>query len=384
MLNLPPIYPITSASREDSLSAQVRAFGAAGFPLVQFRGKPLDAKAQWEELRAALGEAAEGGGWPQVVVNDRADLAVLAAAEGLAPWGLHLGQEDLPPQEALRLPGLEGLHFGASTHGEGEWSRLDPAFDHAGVGPLRATSTKADHAPPIGLKRLALGCHALRGRGVSPVAIGAVGLGDARACFEAGAESLAMVGALDPPADPAQVLWNAQLSRWRCRPPVLRGQGVLLAGSSGAGKSAFAEALAARAELPAIDLDLRIAEQTGQCIPEIFANLGESAFREMEASHLEACLRTPAVVALGGGAWETAGVRTLAEASGFAVLWLAERPELCWARAGGDPDRPLAASRTGFMARHRARIARWSTLPCVLPLGRSPEALAAALVDGLD
>ena len=100
MLRLPPLYPITDATRPESLSAQIRRLGEAGFPLVQFRGKPLDAPAQWEELRKALLEAAANGGWPMICVNDRADLVILAAREGLAPWGLHLGQEDLPAGEA--------------------------------------------------------------------------------------------------------------------------------------------------------------------------------------------------------------------------------------------------------------------------------------------
>ena len=52
MLNLPPLYPITDARLERSLSTQVRRFGEAGFPLVQFRGKPLEADAQMAELAA--------------------------------------------------------------------------------------------------------------------------------------------------------------------------------------------------------------------------------------------------------------------------------------------------------------------------------------------
>jgi len=154
MINLPPIYAITDARRDEPLAAQVERLGRAGFPLVQFRGKPLDAKRQWLELRSALVTAASQGGWPAICLNDRADLAVLAASEGLALWGLHLGQSDLPPGEALRLPGLERLHLGTSTRSPGEWGAPDPACDHAGVGPVRATGTKPDHAEPLGLEGL--------------------------------------------------------------------------------------------------------------------------------------------------------------------------------------------------------------------------------------
>lgn len=384
MLPLPPVYPITSASRSETLAAQVLRFGAEGFPLVQFRGKPLDPAVQWDELRACLRDAHDNGGWPLVVVNDRADLAVLAVCEGLSPWGLHLGQEDLPPAEAKRLPGLADLHIGTSTHSDGEWSILDPACDHAGAGPFRATASKPDHAPPIGEAGLERACAALRAQGVAPIAIGGLRFEDAPVCFRAGAECLAMTAALDGSEDLADALWNAQLERWRQRPPFARGQGVVLAGSSGAGKSTLAAALAERLDLPAMDLDARIARRTGKAIADIFAQEGEGAFREFEAQELEACLRFPAIVAVGGGAWETEAVRRMAESSGFAILWLAETPQKCWERAGGDPSRPLATTRSAFMARHRQRIRRWSGLPCVLPLGRSAAALAEALEPALD
>lgn len=384
MLPLPPLYPITSAHGPAPLAEQVARFGDAGFPLVQFRGKPLDAEAQWRELRTCLERARDNGGWPLVVVNDRADLAVLAAREGLAPWGLHLGQDDLPPAEALRLPGLAGLHVGTSTHADSEWSRPDPACDHAGAGPFRGTATKPDHAPPIGAEGLARACAALRAAGAAPVAIGGLRPEDARTCFQAGAESLAMSSALLGAADPAGLLWSAQAERWRVRPPFGRGQGILLAGGSGAGKSTLAVALAARLGLPGIDLDERIALCSGCSIPELFARGGEAEFRKRESGELAGCLGRPAVVALGGGAWETEAVRRLAAGSGFAVLWLAERPQRSWERAGGDPGRPLAVSRPEFMARHRRRIQRWSALPCVLPLGRTPLALAEALTAALD
>ena len=57
MLHLPPLYPVTDATRPEPLSVQIRRLGQAGFPLVQFRGKPLDHRTQWEELRKARRES---------------------------------------------------------------------------------------------------------------------------------------------------------------------------------------------------------------------------------------------------------------------------------------------------------------------------------------
>ena len=381
MLQLPPLYPITDATRPESLSAQVRRFGAAGFPLVQFRGKPLDAMAQWLELRAALAEAAANGGWPFICVNDRADLALLAAQEGLTPWGLHLGQDDLPAAEAAKLPGLGGCHLGASTHEPGEWDAVDPACDHAGLGPFRGTATKADHAAPIGLAGLQAGCTALRDQGLAPVAIGGLTLADAGACFEAGAEALAMVGEVHRAADPCTLGWEAQRQRWRIRPPFRRGQGIVLLGGSGSGKTTLGRELARRLALPFHDLDAVIETHDGRPVREIFAVDGEPAFRFLEAKLLPGLLQKPAVVALGGGAWEAPANRTAVATAGFAPLWLAEAPARAWERVGKDPRRPLAQDRAAFMARWAARLPVWSLAPMALPFGHSSRKLAAALLD---
>ncbi len=378
-LNLPPLYPITDATRPESLADQVRALGQAGFPLVQFRGKPLDPKAQWEQLRQALTEAAANGGWPQICVNDRADLALLAAQEGLPPWGLHLGQGDLPPAEALRLPGLSSLHVGASTHSLEEWASVDSNCDHAGVGPFRATTTKGDHAAPIGLQGLHTGCLMLRSQGLAPVAIGGLTEDDLHACYEAGAESLAMVGGIARSESPRELLWRAQVSRWVAQPLQFRGGGLMLVGGSGCGKSALGRALGQRTGLPVVDLDAAVESAAGKPIAQIFAEASEAVFRDMEVRALRGALASPCILALGGGAWASGDIRKLAQDSDFQVLWINENPATAWDRIAHDPARPLAKNRADFMARWRHRMVHWDGLPMILPLGRSPERLAEAM-----
>jgi len=379
-MRLPPLYPITDALSPLPLAAQIRRLGQAGFPLVQFRGKPLDARAQWQELRAALAEAAQHGGWPAICVNDRADLAALAAADGFAPWGLHLGRTDLPPAEAKALPGLGSVHLGCSTHCAGEWNGPDPLCDHAGIGPFRATASKPDHAEPVGLAGLQAGCAALRALGVAPVAIGGLTAGDARACFEAGAESLAMVGEVGRCEEPGQLLWQLQVERWRARPPLAGCRGVVLLGGSGVGKSTLAAQLGRMLDLPVRDSDQWVEAGSCMSIPRIFETQGEAGFRALEARAARDCIATPGVVALGAGAWEDPATRAAVRASGFAPLWLAEVPERAWARVGGDPHRPLATTREQLMARWASRTKAWSEAPIVLPLGRSARVLAEALV----
>lgn len=384
MLQLPPLYPITDATRSEPLSAQIRRLGEAGFPLVQFRGKPLDAGTQWHELRLALQEARANGGWPLICVNDRADLAVLAAQEGLAPWGLHLGQGDLSATEATRLPGLSGCHLGASTHEPAEWAHLDPACDHAGVGPFRGTSTKPDHAAPLGLAGLRTGCETLLGQGIAPIAIGGLRLEDASACFAAGAESLAMVGEIHLATHPADLGWEAQRLRWRVRSPIGRQQGLVLVGGSGAGKSTLGKLLADGLSLPFHDLDEAITTKTGQPITAIFSTQGEATFRQLEADLLSELLRGPAVLALGGGAWEAEANRRRVNEAGFSALWLAETPGRAWQRAGQDPARPLAQDRDAFLARWAQRMPAWSQAPMLLPFGHSAGELATTLLESID
>ncbi|HJW08910.1 MAG TPA: shikimate kinase, partial [Holophagaceae bacterium] len=136
--------------------------------------------------------------------------------------------------------------------------------------------------------------------------------------------------------------------------------------------------------LPFHDLDEVIEARAGRSIASLFAEQGEPAFRGLEAALLPELLSQPAVIALGGGAWESEAVRQAVERSGFQAVWLAETPRRCWGRVAQDPQRPLAQSEEVFMARHRARLARWSALPAVLPFGRNFQELSAALLAPVD
>jgi shikimate kinase len=270
---------------------------------------------------------------------------------------------------------------GASTHDAGEWDALAAANDHAGVGPVFGTPTKADHAEPIGLAGLREGCQALRARGIPPIAIGGLTLEHAQACFEAGAESLAMVGEVFRSAAPAALGWEVQLQRWRVRPPFRRGQTVVLVGGMGAGKSTLGRHLAKGLGLPFLDLDAVIEDRAGCPVRDIFAAAGEAAFRVLEAEVLPELLTSPAVVALGGGAWESPANRAAVASADAAPLWLAQTPQAAWARVGHDPRRPLAANQATFMARWAQRLPAWSLAPMALPFGHSSQALALALLD---
>jgi len=115
---------------------------------------------------------------------------------------------------------------------------------------------------------------------------------------------------------------------------------IYLTGFMGAGKSTVGRLLAAKLQRPFYDLDAEIERAEGRSIPQIFAEDGEAAFRRMEADCL--CdLSSPAVVALGGGAFMTPAVRAAASERGLTVFL--EWPfETLLARVRGDANRPLA------------------------------------------
>lgn len=77
---------------------------------------------------------------------------------------------------------------------------------------------------------------------------------------------------------------------------------VFLVGFMGSGKSFWGRRLAETLDVPFYDLDALIVARAGKNIPEIFAESGETGFRQQERTQLlELLEQTPAVVATGGG-----------------------------------------------------------------------------------
>ena len=123
------------------------------------------------------------------MVNDRADVAALLKA------GLHLGQDDLSPGDARRiLPG--GSILGFSTHNEQQLNAGDSeTVDYLAIGPIFATGSKQNPDPVVGLE----GLRKLRSLTQKPlVAIGGITRELAPKVFEAGADSIAVIGDLFP------------------------------------------------------------------------------------------------------------------------------------------------------------------------------------------
>ena len=162
-----------------------------GATMVQVRWKeaaPRDLLAVVRSLVAALAVP--------VLVNDRVDVALAAAAAGA-----HLGQEDVPlaMMRPCVPPGfLLGVSVGSPP--EAELARAWPA-DYWSVGPCYATGTKPDAGDPLGVAGFA---HLARlaPTGVPVLGIGGVTAANAAALVRAGAAGVAVAGAVFGSSDP--------------------------------------------------------------------------------------------------------------------------------------------------------------------------------------
>jgi thiamine-phosphate pyrophosphorylase len=188
LLRLRGLYALVGGA--DPL-AQAAAALDGGAGVVQLRVKDRPAG---EVLELATRLVALARGRALVMVNDRADLAVLAGADGV-----HVGEEDLPVAAAREVAGPD-LLVGRSTRTlEGAQRALDEGADHVGFGPIFATATKAIAEPPRGLAMLA----EVAARLPAPVvAIGGIGLEEMGPVAGAGAAAAAVIGALFDHADP--------------------------------------------------------------------------------------------------------------------------------------------------------------------------------------
>jgi shikimate kinase len=131
---------------------------------------------------------------------------------------------------------------------------------------------------------------------------------------------------------------------------------IVITGFMGAGKTTVGRRVAGRLGRDFVDADREIEARAGMTIPEIFAKRGELWFRRTEETVVRELLGgEPGVLALGGGALESARTRGLVHRVA-AVVWLRASVDVAWTRVEGS-DRPLATDRDRFARRAAAREA---------------------------
>jgi thiamine-phosphate pyrophosphorylase len=171
----------------EGLVGRARAAERGGATMVQLRLKATDARTLVE-----VGKALVAALPVPVIVNDRVDVALACGAAGV-----HVGFDDMPVRMARRIV---PPHFvvGASVGDESEVENGSEA-DYVGIGPLYATTSKADAGMAIGLERFA----ALRARcGRPAVAIGGITPENAMEVMSAGADGVAVIRAVFALASP--------------------------------------------------------------------------------------------------------------------------------------------------------------------------------------
>jgi thiamine-phosphate pyrophosphorylase len=185
---LPLIYPITDkklARRANHLSI-LKELVRGGARFVQLRDKSTPIQEFLSDLRQCVEFASQKG--VTLIVNDRCDLVLCSDA-----MGVHLGQEDLPPEAARTVLGHTKI-IGFSTHSLSQVQKSSHLpIQYIGFGPVYATSTKDDPPPAVGLQHLTRACKAAS---MPVVAIGGIGLNQVREVLDAGASSVAIISAL--------------------------------------------------------------------------------------------------------------------------------------------------------------------------------------------
>ena len=198
-IQLPRVYPIIDAAQFSSTGSlePVLCFAEqliqAGATLIQYRDKS-------QNIRHMLSCARElrrvTRGRVRFIINDRTDICLAAEADGV-----HLGQDDLSPQAAHRMfaEARKPLWIGISTHNPEQLREASTLpVDYLAVGPVFATTAKANPDPVIGLE----GVRQARAITNKPlVAIGGITRVNCREVIEAGADSVAVItDLLDSPA----------------------------------------------------------------------------------------------------------------------------------------------------------------------------------------
>jgi thiamine-phosphate pyrophosphorylase len=159
---------------------------AGGVDMIQLRDKTGSVRDLLPQARAIQRLCRSRGAL--FIVNDRVDLALAADADGA-----HVGQEDLPAEDARRLLGPRRV-LGVSTHNLAQADAARAAgADYIGFGPMFATGTKETGYAPRGLEALR---EVRRAVSFPILAIGGINLENVASVIHAGATAPAVISAV--------------------------------------------------------------------------------------------------------------------------------------------------------------------------------------------
>jgi thiamine-phosphate pyrophosphorylase len=206
-LKLPRVYPILDTESLDrrriAMATAAAALLEGGAGILQIRHKGHWSRDFFAAARAVARLCGENGA--PLIVDDRADFALLLEA------GLHVGQDDLSPRDARKLIGSQAT-LGFSSHNMAQLVAAGgEPVDYVAIGPIFATTSKRNPDPVVGVEEIRR-CRSLIEKPL--VAIGGITLENARDVWAAGADSVAIIGALLPEPATARGL-RTRMEEWR-------------------------------------------------------------------------------------------------------------------------------------------------------------------------
>ena len=202
-------------ARGRSMAALARSAAEGGATIIQYRAKEADTRHMIVNAREIIAALA-GTGVP-LLINDRVDVALAAGADGV-----HLGREDMHPADARALLGPNAI-IGATVKNSEDLIALSrQPIDYACIGGVFSTVHKNNPDMPVGLTGLkALRAEARDKLDTLPVgAIAGISIANAPLVMAAGADGIAVIGALFGGDDPfeAAISLRAAISSQTSQP----------------------------------------------------------------------------------------------------------------------------------------------------------------------
>lgn len=214
-MDIARLHFITQALPDRPHAEQAGLACAGGVRWVQLRVKDT-LTPEWREIALETRQVCTRFG-ATFIINDNPQLAKELDADGV-----HLGKDDMPPDEARDILG-SGAVIGGTANTFEDIRRLAQAgVNYIGLGPFRFTATKEKLSPVLGPDGYTAILRQCRGEGIDIpiIAIGGIGRDDVRTLMQTGIHGIAVASAIGKAPDPAREAASLlhELEQYTCNP----------------------------------------------------------------------------------------------------------------------------------------------------------------------